>query len=68
MIIRTHNRLFYYSASLIGKILNSKIIFYDQLDLELKEFRKNNLINFLKNFEFKLKIFFQSIELPQLIF
>ena len=40
IIIRTHNRFFYYPISLIGKILNSKIIFYDQLDLGLRELKK----------------------------
>ena len=48
MIVRTHNRFFYYSISLIAKILKSKIIFYDQLDLGLKELKKNNLINFFQ--------------------
>ena len=69
IIVRTHNRFFYYSISLIGKILNSKIIFYDQLDLNLKEFKANNLINFLKNFELNLReFFFQSIRITPINF
>lgn len=69
MIVRTHNRFFYYSISLIGKILKSKIIFYDQLDLDLKELKKNNLTNFFKNFEFKLREFiFKSIRITPINF
>ncbi len=69
IIIRTHNRFFYYPISVIGKILNSKIIFYDQLDLGLRELKKNNLVNYLKNFEFKLREFlFQSIRITPINF
>ena len=69
IIIRTHNRFFYYSISLIGKILNSKIIFYDQLNLNLNELKKNNLINFFKKFEFKLReFFFKSIRITPINF
>ena len=69
IIIRTHNRFFYYSISLIGKILNSKIIFYDQLNLDLTELKMNNLTNIIKNFEFKLREFlFQSIRITPINF
>ncbi len=69
IIIRTHNRFFYYSISLIGKILGSKIIFYDQLDLALKEFKAKNIVNFLKNLELKLReFFFQSIRITPINF
>lgn len=69
IIVRTHNRLFYYSASIIGKVFNSKIIFYDQLDLGLKEFKKNSFFNFFKNFEFKFReSFFKSIRITPINF
>ena len=69
IIIRTHNRFFYYSVSVIGKIFDSKIIFYDQLDLKLKEFKKKNFLNFFKKFEFRFReYFFKSIRITPINF
>ena len=69
IIIRTHNRFFYYTIAVIGKILNAKVIFYDQLDLKLRELKKNNLINFIKKMEFNFKeFFFKSIRITPVNF
>ena len=70
MILRTHNRLFFYPASLIGKLLKFKIFFYDQIDLEMKEIKKNfSFLNKIKEFEFMLRnLFFQSFRITPINF
>ncbi len=56
IIIRNHGKIFTYMTALYGLIINSKIIFYEQVNTKYLKNRKNILVDILRKIKFYLPL------------